>query len=139
MAVDVFGDEDAWQWYIARVMALIGAPRSILHDELLGSGGYPGENEWARIDDKREELLRQAIKRFGSDNSDLIESLLDQLAELKELTTTGYAENYPRQHDDPFGYLVNRVDVERVVIAEGMRRGARPKVSARYRPPKGSE
>ena len=50
MAVDVFGDEDAWQWYLARVLDLLGAPGSILHDELLGSAGYPGADEWAAID-----------------------------------------------------------------------------------------
>jgi transcriptional regulator with XRE-family HTH domain len=139
MAVDVFGDEDAWQWYIARVMALIGAPRSILHDELLGAGGYPGEHEWAGIDDKREELLRAALKRFTSDNSDLIEALLANLAKLKDLTTTGHAEAYPRQHDDPFGYLAKRVAVQRIVIAEGLRHGEQPKVSARYRRDTGSD
>ena len=47
-------------------MALIGAPRSILHDELLGSAGYPGADEWAGIDDKREELLRAALEQFAS-------------------------------------------------------------------------
>jgi transcriptional regulator with XRE-family HTH domain len=134
MAVDVFGDEDAWQWYIARVMALIGAPRSILHDELLGSGGYPGEHDWAGIDDKREELLQAALKRFTSEHSDLVEALLQNLGKLRDLTATGHAQTYPRKHDDPFGYLVKRVATERAVIAEGMRRGERPKVSARYRP-----
>jgi opacity protein-like surface antigen len=84
MAVDVFGDEDAWQWYLARVMALMGAPGSILHDELLGSGGFPGAAEWAGVDDKREELLRDALKRFTSENSDLVESLLASLAKLAE-------------------------------------------------------
>ena len=57
MAVDVFGDEDAWQWYLARIVDLLGAPGSILHDELLGSAGYPGVDEWAEIDLKREALL----------------------------------------------------------------------------------
>jgi transcriptional regulator with XRE-family HTH domain len=139
MAVDVFGDEDAWQWYIARIMALIGAPRSILHDELLGSAGYPGEHEWAGIDDKREELLRAALRRFRSDNSELVESLLEKLAQLKDLTSIGYAETYPRKHDDPFGYLAKRVATERIVIAEGIRQGERPKVSARYRRGTGSD
>ena len=50
MAVDIFGDEDAWQWYIARIMGLIAAPHSILHDELLGSAGYPSADEWEAID-----------------------------------------------------------------------------------------
>ena len=65
MAVDTFGDEDAWQWYIARILALIGAPRSILHDELLGSAGYPGADEWEAIDRKREELIDTALDQFS--------------------------------------------------------------------------
>ena len=59
MAVDTFGDEDAWQWYIARIVALLGAPRSILHDELLGSAGYPSADEWEAIDRKREATPRR--------------------------------------------------------------------------------
>lgn len=139
MAVDVLGDEDAWQWYLARVMALIGAPRSILHDELLGSAGYPGADEWAGIDDKREELLRAALEQFASVQSDLVESLLEDLTKLKQLTTTGYAQTYPRKHDDAFWHLNNRVAVQRVEVAEGLRPGEKPKVSSRYRPPKRSE
>jgi transcriptional regulator with XRE-family HTH domain len=139
MAVDVFGDEDAWQWYLARVMALIGAPGSILHDELLGSAGFPGAVEWAGVDDKREELLRDALKRFTSGNSDLVESLLASLAKLAELTTTGFADSYPRKHDDPFGDLANRVATERIAIAEGIQQGERPEVSARYRRNKGMD
>ena len=75
----------------------IGAPRSILHDELLGSAGYPGADEWAGIDDKREELLRAALKQFASDHSDLVESLLESLTKLKELTTTGLRADAPPQ------------------------------------------
>ena len=132
MAVDVFGDEDAWQWYLARVVDLLGAPGSILHDELLGSAGYPGADEWARIDLKREELLKAALGQFASDNSDLVQTLLDNLAKLRQLTTNGYAATHAPKPDDPFGYLNDRVSVQRVQIAAGIVGGERPTVSTRY-------
>ena len=135
MAVDVFGDEDAWQWYLARVLDLLGAPGSILHDELLGSAGYPDAAEWAGIDLKREELLRAALGQFASENSDLVHTLLDSLAKLRQLTTDGYAATHEAKPDDPFGYLNHRVSVQRVLIAAGIVQGD-PPVSTRYRPPK---
>jgi transcriptional regulator with XRE-family HTH domain len=139
MAVDIFGDEDAWQWYIARILTLISAPRSILHNELLGSAGYPGAEEWAAIDDRREQLLNASLKQFGSEHSDLVEDLLANLAKLKKLTTTGHAKNYrPEPSDDGFSRISNRVPVERVQTVEGIRRGEPPpETSARYRTKQG--
>ena len=88
MSVDVFGDEDAWQWYLARVVDLLGAPGSILHDELLSSADYPGADEWAHIDIKREDLLQTALGQFASENSDLVQALLDSLAKLRLRSTS---------------------------------------------------
>ncbi len=136
MAVDVFGDEDAWQWYLARILDLLGAPGSILHDELLGSAGYPSADEWAAIDLKREELLKAALGQFASENSDLVQALLDGLSKVRQLTTDGYAANHAPKPDDPFGYLNDRVSVQRVQIAGGIVGGERPPVSTRYRPKK---
>ncbi len=136
MAVDVFGDEDAWQWYLARILDLLGAPGSILHDELLGSAGYPDAAEWAQIDLKREQLLRAALGQFASENSDLVQALLDSLAKVHQLTTDGFAATYKPTADDPFGYLNDRVSVQRVQIAGGIVGGERPPVSNRYRPKK---
>ena len=136
MAVDVFGDEDAWQWYLARVVDLLGAPGSILHDELLGSAGYPGADEWAQIDLKREQLLRAALGQFASENSDLVQALLENLAKVRQLTTDGHAATHAPKPDDPFGYLNNRVSVQRVQVAGGIVGGERPAVSTRYRPTK---
>ena len=133
MAVDVFGDEDAWQWYLARIVDLLDAPGSILHDELLGSAGYPNADEWAAIDLKREELLRAALGQFTSDNSDLIEALLERLAKVRQLTTDGYAATYAPKPDDPFGYLNDRVSVQRVQVAARIVGGERPPVPTRYR------
>jgi transcriptional regulator with XRE-family HTH domain len=137
MAVDVFGDEDAWQWYIARVVELLGAPGSILHDEVLGSAGYPGVDEWAEIDLKREALLAAALGRFASDNSELVEALFDNLRKLLELTTSGHAAAYAPKPEDPWGYLNNRVSVQRVQVVGGIGTGNEPpQVSPRYRPKK---
>jgi transcriptional regulator with XRE-family HTH domain len=133
MAVDVFGDEDAWQWYLARILDLIGAPKSILHDDLLGSAGYPNVDEWAAIDTKREELLNAALTQFASDNSDLVETLLTNLAKLAQLTTTGHAASHPPKPDDPFGYLNNRVSVQRGQVVAGLTRNQHPGISPRYR------
>jgi predicted RecB family endonuclease len=80
-----------------------------------------------------------ALEQFASVQSDLVESLLEDLTKLKQLTTTGYAQTYPRKHDDAFWHLNNRVAVQRVEVAEGLRPGEKPKVSSRYRPPKRSE
>lgn len=139
MAVDIFGDEDAWQWYIARIITLISAPRSILHDELLGSAGYPGADEWATIDHKREQLLNTALKQFGSAHSDLIEDLLTNLTKLKKLTTTGHAKTHRREPtDDGFDHLTNRVAVKRVQTVEGIwRNEPPPQPSTRYRTKQG--
>ena len=139
MAVDVFGDEDAWQWYLARIVDLLGAPGSILHDELLGSAGYPSAAEWADIDIKREELLKVALAQFTSDNSDLIEALLESLAKVRQLTTDGHAATHAPKPDDPFGYLNDRVSVQRVQIAGGIVGGKPPPVSTRYRSRKRAE
>lgn len=137
MAVDVFGDEDAWQWYIARVVELLGAPGSILHDELLGSAGYPGVDEWAEIDIKREALLAAALGRFASDNSELVEALFDNLTKLLQLTTNGHAAAYAPKPEDPWGYLNDRVSVQRVQVVGGIGTGnGPPPVSPRYRPKK---
>jgi transcriptional regulator with XRE-family HTH domain len=133
LAVDVFGDDDAWAWYLARILSLIGAPRSILHDELLGSADYPDAGAWTGIDRKRDQLLRAALERFAADNSELVETLLRKLAELRGLTVAGFAESYQRNPDDPFGELAQRVEVERVEVVEGLRDGKPPQVSARYR------
>lgn len=97
MAVDVFGDEDARQWYLARVVDLLGAPGSILHDELLGSAGYPSADEWARIDLKREELLRAALGQFSSENSDLVQALLDGLEKVRQVDDRRL-RRHPRPH-----------------------------------------
>jgi transcriptional regulator with XRE-family HTH domain len=136
MAIDVFGDEDAWQWYIARIVDLLGAPGSILHDDLLDSAGYPSANEWARIDLKREELLEVALGQFASDNRDLLEALLDKLTTLIQQTEGDAPTTAPELHD-PFGYLNDRVSIQRTQIAGGLRTGNEsPPVSARYRPKK---
>ncbi len=134
MAIDVFGDEDAWQWYLARVVELLGAPNSILHDELLGSAGYPSADEWAQIDIKRETLLTAALGQFASDNSDLVETLQANLARLLQWTTNGHAATHAPKPHDPFGYLNERVSVQRVQVAGGVVRGEPPPVSNRYRP-----
>jgi len=138
MAVDMFGDEDAWQWYIARVVALLAFPHSILHDELLASAGYPTADEWAAIDDKREQLLDTALRQFGSDRADLLEELVAKLTELQQLAT-GDAHNHRRRPiDDGFGRLDNRVSSERVLRAEGrIPVGEPPDVSPRYQPQRG--
>ncbi len=137
MAVDVFGDEDAWQWYLARVIDLLGAPNSILHDELLDSAGYPSVDEWAEIDLKREALLTAALEQFASDNSELVEALFDNLTRLLQLTTNGHAATYAPKPQDPWGYLNNRVSVQRMQAADGIRIGKEPpQVSPRYRPKK---
>ena len=133
LAVDVFGDEDAWQWYLARIVDLLGAPNSILHDELLGTAGYPGADEWAEIDLKREELLDTALAQFAAANSKLIETLLDGLVKLLPLTATRYATESAPKADDPFGYLNDRVSIQRVQHAAGIMAKDRPELSARYR------
>jgi transcriptional regulator with XRE-family HTH domain len=137
MAVDVFGDEDAWQWYLARVVDLLGAPDSILHDELLESAGYPGVREWTEIDLKREALLSAALEQFTSENSELVEALLDKLAQLSQLTTSGHGAAYATKPQDPWGYLNDRVSVQRTQLAGGIRTGNdSPRVSPRYQPKK---
>jgi hypothetical protein len=108
------------------VVDLLGAPGSILHDELLGSAGYPSADEWAAIDLKREELLRAALGQFASDNSALVEALLASLAKVRQLTTDGYAATHTPNPNDPFGYLNDRVSVQRVQIAGGIVGGERP-------------
>ena len=85
---------------------------------------------------KREELLKAALGQFASENSDLVEALLDSLAKVRQLTTDGYAANHAPKPDDPFGYLNDRVSVQRVQIAGGIVGGERPPVSTRYRPKK---
>ena len=137
MAVDIFGDEDAWQWYIARIVALIGAPRSILHDELLESAGYPGAEQWEAIDNRREQLLDAALRQFASEQSDLLEDLLTKLTELQQLAT-GDAHRHRRQPiHDSFSRLTKRVAIERVLRTEGISSGELPEVSPRYRPTRG--
>jgi transcriptional regulator with XRE-family HTH domain len=137
MAVDVFGDEDAWQWYLARIVDLIAAPRSILHDELLGSGGYPGSDDWAEIDHKREQLLAVALEKFATAHTDLIHTLANTVAELQALTPSAYAEAHASVNaGDSFAYLNDRVKVERVEIVGGLRPEPPSEVSPRYRPRK---
>ena len=134
MAIDVFGDEDAWQWYLARIVDLLGAPGSILHDELLESAGYPGVGDWAEIDLKREALLTAALEQFTSENSKLVEALLEKLTELSHLTTSGHGASYATEPSDPWGYLNNRISVQRMQLAGGIKTGKEaPRVSARYR------
>jgi transcriptional regulator with XRE-family HTH domain len=136
MAVDVFGDEDAWQWYLARIVDLLGAPNSILHDDLLGSAGYPSSAEWAEIDRKREELLKTALAQFAADNSAVIETLIANLTKLLPLTATRYTTQHAPKPDDPFGYLNDRVSIQRVQHAGGITFDKRPEPSGRYRPKK---
>ena len=84
-----------------------------------GSAGYPAADEWATIDDRREQLLNAALKQFGSEHSDLIEDLLANLAKLRQLTTTGHAKRQrPEPGNDSFGRIANRVPVERVLNVE---------------------
>jgi hypothetical protein len=138
MAVDMFGDEDAWQWYIARIVALLGYPHSILDDELLGSAGYPTAEKWAAIDDKREQLLDTALRQFGSERGDLLEELLAKLTELQQIATGDAHSNRRRPIEDGFGRLTKRVSGERVLRAEGrIRLGEPPDVSPRHEPQRG--
>ena len=102
------------------------------------SAGHPGADEWAAIDLKREGLLKAALGQFASENSDLVQALLDSLAKLRQLTTDGYAPNHAPKPDDPFGYLNDRISVQRVQIAAGIVGGERPAVSTRYRPKRGT-
>lgn len=132
MAVDAFGDEDAWQWYLARIVALLGAPRSILHDELLGSAGYPSAEEWEAIDRKREELIDTAMRQFSSEHGDLLDAVLANLTALRDKAN---ADTEPRRRqipDDAFGRLSDRVSVDRVQRADGIHIGDPPEVSPRY-------
>jgi transcriptional regulator with XRE-family HTH domain len=132
MAVDAFGDEDGWQWYIARIVALLAAPRSILHDELLGSAGYPSADEWEAIDRKREQLLDTALAQFSTEHGDLLDTLISNLTALRK-QATGDAHSRRRQPiDDAFGRLANRVSPERIQRADGINVGDPPEVSPRY-------
>ncbi len=141
MAVDTFGDEDAWQWYIARIMGLIAAPHSILHDELLGSAGYPSADEWEAIDNKREELIDAALETFATDQTDLLDSLIASLTALRK-QATGDTHDHRRRpiDDDAFGRLNRRVSTDRILRAEGLIpvRGEPPQPSDRYRQDSGS-
>ena len=82
MAIDTLGDEDARQWYMARIVA----PRSILHDELLNSAGYPSADEWEAIDRKREALLDTALAQFNSEHGELLDALITNLTALRQQT-----------------------------------------------------
>ena len=64
--------------------------------------------------------------------ADLVQALLESLAKVRQLTTDGQAATHAPNPDDPFGYLNNRVSVQRVQIAGGIV-GGKPSVSTRYR------
>ena len=70
--------------------------------------------------------------QFASDNSDLVETLLTNLAKLAQLTTTGHAATHAPKPDDPFGYLNNRVSVQRGQVVAGLTCN-HPGISPRYR------
>jgi transcriptional regulator with XRE-family HTH domain len=138
MAVDAFGDEDAWQWYLARIVALLGAPRSILHDELLGSAGYPSADEWEAIDRKREELLDTALRQFSSEHRDLLDALVADLTALRQKASADARQRRRQLPDDAFGRLNDRLSVERVQRADGIHIGEPPELSPRYQPTRGT-
>jgi transcriptional regulator with XRE-family HTH domain len=134
MAIDAFGDDDAWQWYLARILALLGAPRSILHDELLGSAGYPSADEWEAIDRKREQLIDTALAQFATDKSDILDGLIASLTAIRTQAIGDTHRQRRQPINDAFGRLNDRVSPERALRAEGIHVGEPPEISPRYQP-----